>query len=257
MDLTTLLQQRTSLVIFMTLFFIVGLYLLYQGLHYHKLRRVVEDIPTSKVRSIAIGLVEVFGKVKPAQQVLQAPLSGAKCVFYGYKIELYYGRKNYEWRVVDHIVKTTPFYLEDNTGKVLVDPTDANIEVTFEQQIDTKEDKMPAAIKSFLAANKPDILREIETKKERYRFTEQLIPIDTQLYVLGSANTNPEAKQSTVGVERLKISKGKDEKLFYLSSLHQDNLQSVFTFKGIACLVVGILMCVGSFGIIFIHLTIL
>jgi hypothetical protein len=42
---------------------LLGLYVFYRGFHHFRRKRLIENTPTSKVRSIAMGLVEIFGTV--------------------------------------------------------------------------------------------------------------------------------------------------------------------------------------------------
>ena len=58
-----------------------------------KKARLYEDIPTSKMRSVAMGLVEVKGEVEVGDQLNEEPIFNKPCVYYSIQIEKR-GRKN-------------------------------------------------------------------------------------------------------------------------------------------------------------------
>ena len=45
-----------------------GIFLFFKGLIWLKQKRLIENLPTSKIRSLAMGLVEIFGEVFPAEK---------------------------------------------------------------------------------------------------------------------------------------------------------------------------------------------
>jgi hypothetical protein len=87
--------------------------------------RVIADTPTSRVRSAAQGYVELAGRSLPATNVPnKAPLTGMTCAWWRYKIEL---RKGREWSDVDSGISEAPFFLDDGTGRCLIDPRGATV----------------------------------------------------------------------------------------------------------------------------------
>jgi hypothetical protein len=93
-------------------------------------KRLIEDTPTAKIRSMPMGRVELFGRAQERAD-LEAPLSGRACVYYRYKVEEEIGSANRRrWRTVSKGDSSAwPFYLEDETGRVLVDPEGATVEL--------------------------------------------------------------------------------------------------------------------------------
>ncbi len=91
--------------------------------------RVIEDTPTSRVRSAAQGYVELNGRCLPAADSHnRAPLTGIPCAWWRYKIERrgYNGRSR-SWSTVDSGTSTEPFLLDDGTGRCLIDPSGAEV----------------------------------------------------------------------------------------------------------------------------------
>jgi hypothetical protein len=48
--------------------FLIGIALFTLGLYFYKKKQLIADTPTSKIRSIAMGLVEIFGQVIPIKE---------------------------------------------------------------------------------------------------------------------------------------------------------------------------------------------
>lgn len=92
-------------------------------------KRTIENIPTSRVRSLAMGLVEVSGQARP-KALLKSPITASDCVYYKYLIEKHvHSGKSNKWVVVDEGASTNYFFVDDGTGKVLVDPVEADIHI--------------------------------------------------------------------------------------------------------------------------------
>jgi hypothetical protein len=102
----------------------VGLYCFFKGFRIYRQYRVLADTPKSSIHGIAMGFVEVHGKAKPAQgQLVNSPVTRTPCLFY--KVEI--GKLLEEDEGIKHwshhktVAEGVPFYLDDGTGKVLVD----------------------------------------------------------------------------------------------------------------------------------------
>jgi E3 Ubiquitin ligase len=89
--------------------------------------RVIEDTPTSRVRSAAQGYVELVGVGRSHGENV-GPLTGLPCIWWSFVIEerLSNGR-NRSWSAVRRGVSEAPFYLDDGTGECLIDPRGAEV----------------------------------------------------------------------------------------------------------------------------------
>lgn len=136
-----------------------------------KMKRLIENIPRSTARSVAMGLCEVTGAAQP-KEIMNSPLTRTKCVYYRFTVEVEKPqRRSTRWVVVNHGESTNYFYVRDATGKVLVDPLDAEI-------------VLPHDYRYIEAAG------AFSSKK---RFTEwYIVPGDT-IYVIGTAKKFPGA----------------------------------------------------------------
>ncbi|WP_434110219.1 GIDE domain-containing protein [Methylocaldum sp. GT1TLB] len=95
--------------------------------------RLIADTPTAKVRSAAQGYVELDGRAQLMDgEPIHAPLSGARCVWYSYKVEKQVtdyedGHRTTRWQTIESGVSEAIFHLEDDTGRCIVDPEGAEV----------------------------------------------------------------------------------------------------------------------------------
>ncbi|MFH1222470.1 MAG: GIDE domain-containing protein [Candidatus Micrarchaeota archaeon] len=203
--------------------FVVGMGLLLDGVGKFLLLQKIKNTPTSKVRSVAIGLTEVFGKAKCKENMI-SPVVRQKCVYHKLVGEYYRSGKHGGWRKIYEYTSMNPFYIEDETGKILVDPKDAEIDIPSDsvyqgyisgkgffgmqhQQLDKKVldfiDTLPPAAKSnFMAHQQQDV-----------RVTEYFIAEGDSIYVLGTAEQQKGAA-SSIGNENLVLKRGRDNTMY-------------------------------------------
>jgi E3 Ubiquitin ligase len=133
-----------------------GVYLFCHGFFLLQRKRLIMNTPVSKVRSAAMGLVEISG-LASGPYSLTAPITGAPCYYcrtivWRWKRE---GRGSKWVKAADENLHV-PFYLEDNTGRVLVDPQGAELDIhrdfhdEFNQGLFVSSFGMPPNMSSFL-----------------------------------------------------------------------------------------------------------
>jgi hypothetical protein len=202
--------------------FIVGICLFFFGFYWLRFKRLVENIPTSKIRSIAMGLVEVFGEVVPEKNnILKSPFSNNDCVYYKYMIEeLRSTGKSTYWATIKKEEDWRHFYLKDETGMVLVDPAGAKIDIPLDNQFRSgMGTDPPDAVKQFLQTKSIRFEGLVFRLNKTMRFKEYFIAPKDKLYIMGTAGDNPFVEESSAekGVEDVMIKKGKYEKFYYIS----------------------------------------
>ena len=157
---------------------------------------MIDNLPTSKTQGVFIGLVEVKGTVE-CEQPLESYLAQAPCVYYSFNIEERWSRLVTEtesdgkggtrtvtrretgWTSVASETEMTPFYVQDDTGHLLVRPEGARIEAAgvFSESCTPMNalyyGKGPAG-----GIIDSDLVR---------RFTESIIPLQAPLFVIGQA----------------------------------------------------------------------
>ena len=238
-----LLQNGLIVGLFM---FLIGIALFAVGLYFYKKKQLIADTPTSKIRSIAMGLVEIFGTVIPLKERLfRSPFTDKECVYYQFTIEEYRSSgKNSHWVTIKKGEQRGLFYLKDDTGRVLIDPTGAKIEARrdFEYQSGLGKDP-PEQVIRFLAAN--NLAHEgFFGLNKTMRYQETIIVPDETLYIMGTAGENPLKREATENhVDSIMIQKGKYEKQYYISDKSEKQI-----LKNLAILTYGI----WGFGIVLI-----
>ena len=166
---------------------ILGAGMFWGGFHVFRKKQMVDNIPTSTVRGMAMGLVELSGRPSRGQ-LLKAPLSGEECVLYTYKIQRHERRgKSSRWvTVASGNSFNISFDLEDDTGKVNIIPAGAELISNTSFEFTTRWGlDIPANLRMFLQTR--GINYQGLFGNYTMRFTEQNIRPFEPLYVLGTA----------------------------------------------------------------------
>lgn len=137
--------------------------------------RVIENVPTSKIRSAAQGYVELIGQTKLMDgPVIISPLTSRTCVWYSYKIEEKVmrhqgdGKWQSHWKCVEQKRSEELFLLEDETGQCVIDPDGADV-IPSNKKVWHKRHVVPPR-----------------------RYTEQIIREREELYAIGLFKTDGE-----------------------------------------------------------------
>ena len=156
--------------------FFGGGYLFFLGFRIWRRLRLMQDTPTSKIRSLALGRVELKGRAV-AQTLLEAPITSTSCVYFHYRIAENRGNS---WATLAKGESARPaFFLEDETGRVLVDPEGAKMQLGRPRYFGSSPAMHPA-----LAALVAE--RQIDLEENLVFFEWRIDPGDS-LYVLGTA----------------------------------------------------------------------
>jgi hypothetical protein len=160
---------------------VLGVDLFFRGFQMLQRRRLIEDTPRSKIRGAAIGQVEVYGKVVGPYTII-SPLTVTECFMY---VTSLYSLKN-GFAGVSKVLATetlaVPFFIEDETGRILVDPRGAELQVESTPQ-DLSESE-PESIRRLIA-------RHAGPNSTAAKATERCIKPGDMLFVLGNVRENP------------------------------------------------------------------
>ncbi|HKT12274.1 MAG TPA: GIDE domain-containing protein [Terriglobia bacterium] len=109
---------------------ILGLYWFFKGFGIFREYMVVADTPLAPIRSVAMGRVQVHGKAV-GEKTLRSPVSNQLCFLYKVNIDRFLAGRQGQGRWSPYLTDegSVNFYLEDDTGKVLVDPEAAELEL--------------------------------------------------------------------------------------------------------------------------------
>ncbi len=159
-----------------------GPYLLWRGLRDLRLKRLIENTPTARIRSMAMGLVEVTGRVE-ARSSTSAPFSGRPCAYWEIDIATRSGKRG--WSVVHRNQSGHPFYLRDETGVAMVYPHGAECRVNFGVAEECLGLTLPPCYADYMEQQGLG-MRHL-WRMGAMRFRERLIEEGQPAYVLGTA----------------------------------------------------------------------
>jgi E3 ubiquitin ligase len=168
--------------------FIGGLVLFYRGFRLLQRKRLILNTPTSKIRSASLGLVEVNG-LAVGPYTIPAPVTARPCFYYRTRAwEYRQAGKKKEWRLVADENLHVPFYLDDNTGQLLIDPQGADMDIhrDFYEEYGNSlfyGKEMPPNVRAFL-------VRHGATGDHKVRVEERCIKPKNALYILGTLAEN-------------------------------------------------------------------
>ena len=158
-----------------------------------RLKRLIQNTPTSRIRSAAMGFVEVNGVIS-CRSMVAAPFSGRTCACWNLDIAIR-GRRN-SWSIVHRATSGHPFFLSDETGVALVFPYGADCRVHFGVEEVCAGVALPECYSSYLATLGP---QQYLWRLGMLRFRERVLEEGARVYVMGTA-TAP-ATSMTVSVD--------------------------------------------------------
>ena len=139
---------------------------------YLKRARIIDDTPTSKIRSAAQGYVELIGRGQAMDgPAIIAPLTHTPCTWYRYKIEKLSDKSAH---TVESGVSDELFFLVGPTGRCVIDPDGAIVTASFK--------KVWYGSGSEYSTGSTSLWRKIGA---RYRYTEERLHENEPLYAIG------------------------------------------------------------------------
>lgn len=159
--------------------------------------RIIDDTPTSKIRSAHQGFVELEGEGRLMKGTpIVSPLSNRACLWYSYKVE--HKVREYDighhdadslsksnWETVDSGISDNLFLIADETGICVIDPEGAVITPSFSKtwygskSFDVSDETTGSSALSISTL----------TGSNKYRYTEKRIDVGEELYLLGRFKT--------------------------------------------------------------------
>jgi len=171
-----------------------GLYFFFFGFRLLARKRLLVTTPTSKIRSAALGLVEVNG-MAAGPYTMPAPITGKACFLYHTTAWQQRDAKKDEWDKVADETLHLPFFIDDSTGQLLVEPLGADLDVHrdfreeytasfFSSNFSLGEDGVPPRVSVFLS-------RHGIVPARRLRIEERSIKPEDALFIAGTLTENP------------------------------------------------------------------
>jgi len=169
---------------------IAGVYWFWKGFRPLQRKRLILNTPASKIRSASMGLVEISGQAT-GPYVMTSPLRQVECYYYQSTAwEMRQQGKNSNWVKVADESLHVPFYVDDSTDKVLVDPRGAEMDLhcdfheEYHRSVLFEGPEMPSSVEAFL-------LRHGVDPGKRIKVEEHSIKPRNFLFVLGTLSQNP------------------------------------------------------------------
>ena len=180
----------------------------------HQRKRLIESIPTSTIRSLVLGAVEIIdGQAQPENGAPIHPFSGLTWVFSSYAVEERVGSgKNARWETITKGTSEQPFFVSDTTGRVLVVPLGAELILPDERTYRNNwlGDLPPTTIAGL---NRLGISTERWIGSKTLRCRETFIIPEEQVYVLGTAHEQFGATERVENPARIYIGNSRDHEL--------------------------------------------
>ncbi len=183
-------SDPTGLLLWCAIGFCGGIALFFYGFRLLQRRRLILDTPLSKIRSASMGMVEVSGLAVSPYTII-APITGRPCYYYRTLVwELKQRERKKEWVQIASECVHVPFFIDDNTGRVLVDPRGADLDLhcdfkdKFSDSPFSTKGPLPDSIYHFLTSH------GIATSND-LRVEEYCIKPKNSLFILGTLAENP------------------------------------------------------------------
>lgn len=158
-----------------------GPWLYWRGFRTLRTRRLIANTPTARIRSMAMGLVEINGAVEPRSTVI-APFSGKPCAYWEVDVAL---RSRRGHRIVHRNQSGSPFYLSDETGVALVYPHGAECRINYGTEEVCSGLMLPPCYAEYMDAHSSLVGRLARIGQLRFR--ERRLEAGQRVYVLGTA----------------------------------------------------------------------
>lgn len=213
----------------------------------YRQRRLIEDTPTSEVEAVSVGTAELAGTVEPAEATLPGMLSEGPHVAVGYEVKKRVGD---DWYAEDSGQLSRPFYLNDGTDRILVDPAGADFDTAEERsaELEREEDPsepLPDRLRGFLRAH-TDADPDPDPDHE-WRYGESVLPVGADAYVFGDAEIADEVDVRASPADdaaELVVTEDADTEMFLIS----DKSESALVAERKGSLVGGGLLGVAMFA---------
>ncbi len=219
------ITNLNGLFLYLALGIVGGFGLLLQSWRVQHQKRMIEGYPTSTVRSLALGPVEVSGRAQPTGELLSSPFGALPCVFFTYVVEeQVQSDKNIKWKTIAKGISEYPFLVNDGTGRVLIIPDGA--EFVFPEERTYRQNWLGALPPATVAGlGHLGISTNSWLGDRTLRCRETCILPEEEVYVLGTAHERMEAGHAVDNASRLFIGRSRDHH-FIISDRSETELLS-------------------------------
>jgi hypothetical protein len=247
-----------------------GLFVFAIGFRMLRAQRLLEDTPTSRLGSMAMGFVEVQGSIAPRSRVV-APFTGRPCAYWEIEIARMAednikrtGQRS--WERVHTERSGHPFFLQDDSGVALVYPQGADVRTPWSADEQTNGFGVPDMYMDYM--KEKNLHMRALWAVGPMRFRERVLEEGQAMYVIGRAHpkamaqsvSDDEVSMAATGTDGRGVSavrtldqrtngvirKADGDALFVISGQSEKQMASEFGLKAFAALVGGPLLTLGG-----------
>jgi hypothetical protein len=219
---------------------------------------------------MALGLVELSAIISNADYI-KSPFAQVDCVYYEYLIQEYEEETttdsdgnvetNSTWRTIDSGERRVKFYVEDDTGEVLVDPSNAEIKAPLKHMYEQTRGSIWTidSIKELLTEWNNDNITKLDTsdwqltpvdpnkwivsspREGDRRYYEYYLEPGERLFIMGTAASEPGVLNDII------IKKGSNEPTFLISYKSEEELLKTLKLKAGALIIFGCVLIIVGF----------
>lgn len=211
--------------------------------------RIIEDLPTSSIKGVFIGLVEIKGTAE-IENVILLKFTSTPCVSYAWGISEHW---EYEvttentdkdgnttssthtksgWTEIGGDTAVQPFYLKDKTGVILINPEKAELEMTESYNFECTDSD------SYYYEYGPP--NEVSNSTHKRRFFEKTFSLHEKLYIVGQAKIREDIVAPEIIYDPLCP-------FFLISSKDEKQINSNFRWNTWGIVFLGFLIWIGTF----------
>jgi hypothetical protein len=196
----------------------VGLFLFYQCVRKGHEARLAESLEVSSCGRAQEGLLKITGRVASAASI-RSPLMELPCVITQAEAAVFQKRAKKKWKQFFSATQNTPFYVEDGTGRLWVDPREAELFLLADVEFSTKKKWKPKP-KQLTRYGEMELTAELlgqrlrsfyeqrtgqEAGRKALRFSEKTLMVGDLVTVMGPAYavTSSESEAGQIRIHRV------------------------------------------------------
>lgn len=198
------MTDQIAVMIFSGLVTVGGALWFAQSFRDRRVQRLIQDTPTARIRSMAMGMVELSGHTV-ARSMVNAPFSGRPCVYWEVEISTRRTGKHHRgWNIVHRNRSGSPFFLKDDTGLALVYPQGADCRLPFGVEEVTGGFGVPEVYSEYMRSQNLGMAGFWSLGSMRFR--ERTLDESQVVFVLGRAH--PRSRAVSLGDDDVQVMQG-------------------------------------------------
>ncbi len=219
-----------------------GVSLIISGIKFYRKSQTLKRTPIVPVNRASAGLVHVRGKAS-GEDRLTSFFTKVPCYYFEAKVMKHstFSSGGPEWREIAKETENRPFYVDDGTGRVLVNHQGAEYELaeSFRTQLDKPKSRYVDPSLGVAGPTDHELQALVEARwgKGKYQFSEICLPAERECSVLGLYAQNPAPKDAA---DRNIIMQGQKEDPFLVSSKSEEQEEKALRKKAWGLMATGL-----------------